>query len=72
MAEYKASPNYSVGDIRFDSSGHYQTEDTAEIKRLDALTPKWVARVDKPEEKELTVPVKEEAKASKPRKSSGK
>lgn len=64
MAEYKASPHYSVGDIRFDSSGHYQTGDAAEVKRLDALTPKWVARLDKPE--------KEEAKASKQRKSSGK
>lgn len=50
MANYLASPRYSVGDIVFDMNGGYETEDAAEIKRLDALVPMWIKRVDEPEE----------------------
>ena len=63
MAKYVSSPRYSVSDMVFDANGVYETEDITEIKRLDALVPTWIRRIDEPEE-----PQKDEKATEEPQK----
>ncbi|MBE3649195.1 hypothetical protein [Paenibacillus polymyxa] len=56
MAEYHASPRYSLDGIEFDVSGVYVTEDAGEIARLDALVPTWISRIDVKEPEEPKKP----------------
>lgn len=52
MAKYKASPGYAVQvgkkTIKFGWLGDYETNAAAEITALDALSPKWIKKVDEP------------------------
>ena len=62
MAKYKAAPFYVVttgeSSVKFDWLGEYETDKAGEIKALDALVPKWIKRIDDPEQE----PVKTEDK----------
>ncbi|WP_348623012.1 hypothetical protein ABFT51_17530 [Paenibacillus peoriae] len=56
MAEYHASPRYSLDGIEFDVRGVYVTEDVEEIARLDVLVPTWISRIDAKEPEEPKKP----------------
>ncbi|UTR05148.1 hypothetical protein MM326_13630 [Alkalihalobacillus sp. LMS6] len=50
MAKYKANPFYSVKidkkQVEFNFFGEYETKDSEEIAKLDALTPSYLQRLE--------------------------
>ncbi len=69
MAKYKGHPYYSVHiddkkSVRFDHNGNYETSNAKETAALDALVPRYFARVDEPKQpKPKAEPAKPKASA---------